>query len=716
MILRTRFLFLLTTLTSSIAARAADAPKPPGVVIAHSPATSRTYIGSPGIAILPDGSYVASHDHFGPGSTWNRTFVYASKDRGATWSRLTELTGQWWSSLFVHRGALYLLGTTTEYGHLVIRRSTDGGKTWTTPADKRSGLLRDDGKFHCAPVPMLIHNGRLWRGFEDLSLPVKWGRSFRAFVMSAKLDADLLNADSWIFTNALPSDETWLGGCGGWLEGNVVATPEGHVVDILRVDTPGWPEKAALVHVSGDGKSATFDPAADFVDFPGASKKFTIRWDDKSRLYWSLANDVPEKFRKGKPARVRNTLALISSPDLRTWDVRSVILQHPDPEKHGFQYPDWLFDGDDIIAAVRTAFDEPGGQAHNQHDANWLTFHRIERFRDSTFEVSLRNEIVGAERDQPNSAASDPRLRATGSALRAAFAPGATGTISGNATIRGTAGDSEIVITATSRTAGAIHSLTWNGREFIDSFDHGRQLQSACSFDCGEPGRFVAETYNPTEAGSRRDGRTDTSSSRLLSLHAAGTDFETTSQMAFWVPPGESTAGVAARNTELLSKHRLAKRVRIGYRGLTNVIRYDVTFTVPDDEPPHRFAQFEALTGYMPPEFERFSKFNPMNGELEPLSDGPGEQPWPVVLATTSGSHAMGIFTPPTPPHGFDPIGYGRWRFAAERVVKWNCVFRLRRDAGITPGDYPFTCFVIVGDLDMVTQSLRSLNEEFGKM
>lgn len=77
----------------------------------------------------------------------------------------------------------------------------------------------------------------------------------------------------------------------------------------------------------------------------------------------------------------------------------------------------------------------------------------------------------------------------------------------GNATLRAKAGDSEIVITTTDRLAGAIHSLTWNGDELIDSADHGRELQSAASFDCGLPANeFWAERFNPTEAGSRDDG------------------------------------------------------------------------------------------------------------------------------------------------------------------------------------------------------------------
>src|SRR5260221_12261516 len=60
-------------------------PKPPGVVIDHRAASTRQYVGSPSLAILADGDYVASHDWFGPGSTQNRTAVFASRDHGQTW-------------------------------------------------------------------------------------------------------------------------------------------------------------------------------------------------------------------------------------------------------------------------------------------------------------------------------------------------------------------------------------------------------------------------------------------------------------------------------------------------------------------------------------------------------------------------------------------------------------------------------------------------------
>lgn len=283
---------------------------------------------------------------------------------------------------------------------------------------------------------------------------------------------------------------------------------------------------------------------------------------------------------------------------------------------------------------------------------------------------------------------------------------------SGNASIRSQAGASQIVITTTDRLAGAIHSLTWNGQEFIDSTDHGRQLQSAASFDCGIAKDFWAERYNPTEAGSRLDGVGQKSSSKLLSIRAAGAELQTTTQMAFWLAPGEKSFGRLALNQSFLSEHRVSKRVRIGYKDLPQVIDYEVAFTVPQGE-MHTYAQFEALTGYMPAEFEKFRKYLPGTDELVELSDQAGEQEYPIVFSNAAGTHAMGIFSPDQPSPGYEKAGYGRFRFREEKVVKWNCVFRKRSASGIEPGDYRFRMFVPVGDLATVKQAMKSLVSEF---
>lgn len=279
----------------------------------------------------------------------------------------------------------------------------------------------------------------------------------------------------------------------------------------------------------------------------------------------------------------------------------------------------------------------------------------------------------------------------------------------GDATIRGKAGGSEIVVVTTARTAGAIHSLTWNGMEFVDSFDHGRQIQSASNFDCGQ--LFVPEVFNPTEAGSLADGRGPASTSRLLELSAKGNELMTLSRMAFWLKPGEKSVGHLARNAGPLSDHYLAKRVTIGYKTFAHALEYRVTFLVPNEK--HTYAQFEAVTGYMPPAFGTFLRFDPKAGKLRPLTDDPGEQPDPVVLATADGGHAMGVYSPDQPSKGFEAAGYGRFRFEAEKVVKWNCVFRLKDAKGVAGGEYQFRCFVVVGSRADCEAALAGLHAEF---
>jgi hypothetical protein len=59
---------MLMMLTIAAHAEEPDHSQVPGVVIVHQPKTSRCYIGSPSLAVLPNGDYVASHEYFGPGA------------------------------------------------------------------------------------------------------------------------------------------------------------------------------------------------------------------------------------------------------------------------------------------------------------------------------------------------------------------------------------------------------------------------------------------------------------------------------------------------------------------------------------------------------------------------------------------------------------------------------------------------------------------------
>jgi PKD repeat protein len=271
---------------------------------------------------------------------------------------------------------------------------------------------------------------------------------------------------------------------------------------------------------------------------------------------------------------------------------------------------------------------------------------------------------------------------------------------SGDASISNVAGPSTITITTTQRLAGAIGSLTWNGKEFINSYDHGRELQSATSFN------GWGECFNPTEAGSSQDGTGNISTSFLQYVNASGNYLETQTLPAFWTQPGYTAPGCgAAINTTQRANHYFRKKVTIGMPGMAHVIKYDTEFDIPES---FNSGTFEVVTGYMPTEFSVFWTYNPSTQQLVSLSDGPGEQSLPVIFSTTDNSYAMGIYSPDLPQAQFTGAGYGRFRFGD--CTKWNCVFR---ETSVPQGLYKYRSYVIVGSLENVEVSMNQLYSYF---
>jgi hypothetical protein len=285
------------------------------------------------------------------------------------------------------------------------------GFTWTHPSDDESGLLfkggfyHDAPSYHCAPVPVLEHNGRIYKAFEDCD-PCEWGVGFQACVISAPVDADLLDAKNWTMTNKIPFDPSWIPSdwegatIPGWREGNVVADPDGQLWDIMTFEAGTYiEEKSPRLKILDNGKTLAFDPENGFFDFPGSKAKFTIRRDPETGKYLSLVNNLAskelliemtesitsQKYRGKHPYRQRNVVSLTTSDDLWNWRIVKTVMQDdtgltPDASilLTGFQYVDWQFDGDDLIYMVRTGYRGAG----NFHDSNRMIFRVLKNFRD----------------------------------------------------------------------------------------------------------------------------------------------------------------------------------------------------------------------------------------------------------------------------------------------------------------------------------------------
>lgn len=336
---------------------------------------------SPSLVRHPEGYLLASMDVFEGNAPQNLTLIFRSDDDGRTWRYVSELMPCFWGKMFIHRGDLYMLAVSTEYGDLLIGKSTDGGYTFDAPTVILRGSGGRGGRpgVHKNPQPIVFHNGRIWETLEWGA----WGAGYHApQVMSCDENADLLDADNWVITPPVKYDPTWQGVAkgpsNGNIEGALAVAPDGRLYNIMRYDTAKTEPNYGLVlayevDTAHPEMSLRYSHA---IHLDGNLSKFMIKKDEASGYYYSIISRITPDY----SIHARNLLSLMRSKDLENWELVTDLLnyRHADPAKVGFQYVDFSIEGDDIIYLCRTAING----AYNSHDANYSTFHRIENFRD----------------------------------------------------------------------------------------------------------------------------------------------------------------------------------------------------------------------------------------------------------------------------------------------------------------------------------------------
>jgi hypothetical protein len=224
-----------------------------------------------------------------------------------------------------------------------------------------------------------------------------------------------------------------------------------------------------------------------------------------------------------------------------------------------------------------------------------------------------------------------------------------------------------ITVATAARFGGAIASLRWSGKEFVNAQDHGREIQTAWQ------GNNAGECFNPTEAGSAEDGIGLETTSKVLSTTVTAASITTISNPAFWLKPGKtgpfcsfnpllrsSWEGGRAVNRTPVSASMIKKRVNIGYLDMPNVLVYDSEITLAADELayfPLHFMLLENPAVYLRHEFMYLYRYEltpaRLTAHIESHPHAVEVSPSPIVAATGDGEYAIGLYTQEIPRNGF---------------------------------------------------------------
>ncbi len=375
------------------------------VVVAERPSPDRI-VDDPCLVKLPSGRLLASWTFRGTSGPdkWGsakRFQLAQSADEGITWERLDPLElcdGM----TFVQDGHLYLIGNALNMQDIVITQSADEGKTWKTPVSLFKGIYWN------APTGYAITNGHIYRAFSSAKYQDRLERNsgtdlwHSISVAAGDLSKDLLDPSSWRISNSVPhpDDVPYLEPSNTdqkmtWLEPNVVAVDD-RIMVLLRcqINHRRTTNICGICDLTDNGSDLKLQ-FSQFHPLPGAQCKFHIIQDEPSGLYWMTANPVTDPLNTRKwyakakakgflsdAGNERRILMLYYGLDGLNWFQAGCIAMSKNPLQ-SFMYTIPLVAGDDMFVLSRSS-----RNSENQHNADLLTFHRINDFRSLALDLT----------------------------------------------------------------------------------------------------------------------------------------------------------------------------------------------------------------------------------------------------------------------------------------------------------------------------------------
>jgi hypothetical protein len=421
------------------------APEP--VTVINTQGTDGIYLSGPSLEVLPGGRIVISVDQFGAGvinlpgkkgknphfKNWLQGKIFTSNDQGKTWDFRQSYPFSN-ARLFRDGNTIYLLG---DAGSLQISKSSDGGNTWSPP-DDLTARDPDGDSYVQAPTEVLRANGNIYlvaMKITDFKHKGHFGSTHAAVVMRALEGSNLLNAKKWTylespmpFRNLIPQESLEYFGIPffrvphpdrgeavahrrwadrlGWHDAHLVQIkdpnhywhdPSGKTFHLLASAAAHRSNIAVLAKVREDAEgkmsvSLETTPAGvktAFIPLPGGNLKFHILYDEVSKLYWLVSNQMRDSMtradkipaeRLGLPCDEDQRLQLHFSKNLIDWCFAGFVDAGATPKD--FRYDcSMAIRGNDLCIASLAGETAPGAN----HNATRVVFYSIPDFRELVY-------------------------------------------------------------------------------------------------------------------------------------------------------------------------------------------------------------------------------------------------------------------------------------------------------------------------------------------
>ncbi|MFI4912212.1 MAG: exo-alpha-sialidase [Sedimentisphaeraceae bacterium JB056] len=402
-------------------------------------------IYDPAIAVCPNGRIIGSFSVGGGGASkiaevknGGPGFIYTSDDDGENWVYRKNFDLIHFRP-FVAGDKLYMIG---HRGNLGILSSDDWGSTWSKKVN-----LTDKQVWHGSATNVWYKDNYVYLVMErEAKGDMKGGWKVAELIpvlMRGDMTKDLTKRESWTFASEMPfykavndKELEWLGvpfypsfypdmyrtkrtyirkngtvgnivswPC-GWLEANVVQILDpkhywydstGHTFHIFMRFNSGISNIGCVMKAveQKDGSIKTEFVTAPsgkkhfFVPLPGGQMKFSVVYDEKTKLYWMAGTQTTDSMTKAElldkdrfdlPYNERRRLVLHFSKNMIDWCFAGVISIGPS-EKSARHYPQMVIKDDALLVMSRSG-DLDSNDAHN---GNIATFHKIENFRDLVY-------------------------------------------------------------------------------------------------------------------------------------------------------------------------------------------------------------------------------------------------------------------------------------------------------------------------------------------